>query len=636
MSKAKVWSVRIGLMEYRGLIEKIRNFAIIAHIDHGKSTLADRLLEMTGTISHREMREQFLDSMDLERERGITIKLKAVRMNYSRRSGRDPDFPSGQQSMINYQLNMIDTPGHVDFGYEVSRSLAACEGAILVIDATQGIQAQTVANVYKALEQKLKIIAFINKTDLPAAQPEKVAQEVKATFGIEPEDIFLGSAKTGEGVDKLLESIVEKIPAPAALLSSGDPSLRALIFDSVYDEHLGALAFVRVFDGEINESDNLLFLSNNFQASCIELGFFSPKREKVEHLLTGEVGYVATGVKDLRKVRTGDTITKLPIFNSQFSIKDIQPLPGYREPKPMVYLGFYPMDGGDFLKLRTALEKVYLTDSSITFEPESSKALGNGFRCGFLGLLHADIIHERLEREYNLDLITTLPSVPYLMEKDGGEEVLINSVSHLPELYGNQSIQEPWLKVSIFVPSNYLGAILSLCQEYRGTLIDTEYLGNSVKVAYQIPLAEMLYDFYDKLKSATSGYASLDYEFLEFRPAEVCRLDILVAGEPVDPLSQIVIKEKAHVLGKAIVAKLKDLLPRQQFSVAIQAAIGGKIIAREDIPAMRKNVLAKMSGGDRTRKDKLLEKQKRGKNRLKRFGKIDIPKEVFTKLLKVS
>lgn len=610
-------------MEDQHSAHRIRNFAIIAHIDHGKSTLADRLLEMTGTVSHRKMREQFLDSMDLERERGITIKLKAVRMNY-------------QLSTINYQFNMIDTPGHVDFGYEVSRSLAACEGAILVIDATQGIQAQTMANVYKALEQRLKVITFINKVDLVQAEPEKIAKEVKDTFGFKSEDIFFGSAKTGEGVAELLGGIVTKIPAPVLNSSSEEAPLRALIFDSVYDEHLGALAFIRVFEGSFGVSDNLHFLSNNFKASCIELGIFSPQREKIEKLDSGEVGYVATGVKDLRKVRTGDTITKLPIFNSQFSIKDVQPLPGYREPKPMVYLGFYPMDGGDFLKLRTALEKVYLTDSSITFEPESSKALGNGFRCGFLGLLHADIIHERLEREYNLDLITTLPSVPYLLEKETGEKILINSVSHLPDLYGQQKISEPWLNVYIFVPGSYLGSILSLCQEYRGILVGTEYLGNSVKIGYQIPLAEMLYEFYDKLKSATSGYASLDYEFLEFRPAEVCRLDILVAGEPVDPLSQIVIKEKAHVLGKAVVAKLKDLLPRQQFAVAVQAAIGGKIIAREDIPAMRKNVLAKMSGGDRTRKDKLLEKQKRGKNRLKRFGKIDIPKEVFTKLLKVS
>ncbi|MCL5003837.1 MAG: translation elongation factor 4 [Patescibacteria group bacterium] len=603
--------------------ERIRNFSIIAHVDHGKSTLADRILELTGSVTRREMREQFLDSMDLERERGITIKLKAVRMNYNPTSLKLLGAPD-------YQLNMIDTPGHVDFGYEVSRSLAACEGAVLVVDATQGIEAQTVANVYKAMEQKLKIIAFINKTDLPAAQPEKVVRELEDAFSMKSEDIFLGSAKTGEGVEGLLGSILGKIPPPASM---DNHNLRALIFDSVYDEHLGALAFVRVFDGELNIGDDLLFLSNNFRAACIELGVFSPKREKVDRLLVGEVGYVATGVKDLRKIKIGDTITKVSVLNSQFSIA---PLPGYREPKPMVYLGFYPLNGGDFLKLRTALEKIYLTDSSITFEPESSKALGNGFRCGFLGFLHSDIIRERLEREYKMDLITTLPSVPYLLEKEAGEKILINSASNLPVIYGQQKISEPWLRVSIFVPGAYLGTVLNLCQEYRGVPFGTEYLGSSVKVTYQMPLSEMLYDFYDKLKSTTSGYASLDYEFLEFRPAEVCRLDILVAGEPVDPLSQIVVKEKAQKLGKAVTAKLKDLLPRQQFPVAIQAAVGGKIVAREDIPAMRKNVLAKMSGGHRERKDKLLEKQKRGKERLKRFGKIDIPKEVFTKLLKVS
>jgi GTP-binding protein LepA len=568
------------------------------------------------------MREQFLDSMDLERERGITIKLKAVRMRYG----------LGGKS---YQLNMIDTPGHVDFGYEVSRSLAACEGAVLVIDATQGIQAQTVANVYKALEQRLKVITFINKVDLVQAEPDRVAKEVEDTFGFKREDIFFGSAKTGYGVAGFLEALVSRLPAPGFKTMTDDASSRALIFDSVYDEHLGALAFIRVFDGSFSVSDNLIFLSNSFGAPCLELGIFSPQREKVKRLDHGEVGYVATGVKDLRKIRTGDTITKVRSDGGQ-AASNVEPLPGYREPKPMVYLGFYPMDGGDFLKLRTALEKVYLTDSSITFEPESSKALGNGFRCGFLGLLHADIIHERLEREYSLDLITTFPSVPYVLEREKGEKVLINSVSNLPDLYGQQKISEPWLSVSVFVPGSYLGSIMALCQEYRGVLIDTEYFGSSVRVNYEMPLSEMLYDFYDRLKSATSGYASLDYEFLEFRLAEVCRLDILVAGEPVDPLSQIVIRGKAQVLGKNIVVKLKDLLPRQQFTVAIQAAIGGKIIAREDIPAMRKNVLAKMSGGHRERKDKLLEKQKRGKERLRRFGKVDIPKEVFTKLLKVN
>lgn len=600
-------------------LKNIRNFCIISHVDHGKSTLADRFLELTNTISKRDMRAQYLDSMDLERERGITIKLKAVRLSY-------------QLSDLRYQLNLIDTPGHVDFGYEVSRSLAACEGVVLVVDATQGVQAQTVANVYKAQKQNLKILVFINKIDLPQAQPQKVVQEVRETFGFKDEDIFFGSAKTGEGVNALLENIVAKIPPPKTSLQNPE-QLRALIFDSVYDEHLGALAFIRVFDGDLKTNETLTFFSNQIKAPCLELGIFSPQREKIEELKTGEVGYVATGVKDLRQIKIGDTITKLSTLNSQLSIN---PLPGYQEPKPMVYFGLFTLDGSDFLKLKTALEKIYLTDSSITYEPESSRALGNGFRCGFLGLLHAEIIRERLEREYQLDLITTPPSVPYFLEKSDGEKILINGAAQLPEYLGSQKVLEPFLNVSIFAPINYIGAILTLCQEHRGTLIGTEYLGQAVKVSYEMPLAETLYDFYDALKSLTSGYASLDYEFADFKAAEVVRLDILVAGDLVDPLSQIVIKEKAYEIGKRTVARLKELLPSQQFVVSIQAAIGGKIIARENVSAQRKNVLAKMSGGDRTRKDKLLEKQKRGKERLKRFGKIDIPKDVFTKLLRTG
>lgn len=632
----------------------IRNFAIIAHVDHGKSTLADRILELTGAVSKREMRAQYLDSLDLERERGITIKLKAVRLSYP--------LPDDLREILHFDfctLNLVDTPGHVDFGYEVSRSLAAGEGAVLVVDASQGIQAQTVANVLKAREQKLKILTFINKIDLGQAQPEKVRREVQEAFGFSEDEIILGSAKTGQGVEDLLRLIVEKIPPPdrSPLISSQDGSLqddllenrplRALIFDSLYDEYLGALAFVRIFEGEIKTGQAFLFLSNGQKATALEMGVLTPRKEKVEKLGAGDVGFIATGVKDLHKIKIGDTITGASDF--EFRVSDLVPLPGYREPKPMVFLGLYPINQDDFLKLRMGLEKIYLTDSSLSFVPESSPALGHGFRGGFLGLLHADVIRERLEREFGLSLITTLPSVAYqvwgrslLTQKES--PFLATSAAGLPDPSGIKEIHEPWLTVFVFAPISYLGAVMTLCQNYRGLLKNSEYFGGSIKATYEMPLAEIVTDFFDRLKSITAGYASLDYEFLEYRLADVVQLDILVAGELAAPLSRMVIREKAYDTGKKTVARLKELLPQQQFVVTLQASIGGpstgsrrgKIIAREDIPALRKNVLAKMSGGDRGRKDKLLEKQKKGKERLKRFGRVEIPTDVFTKLFKLN
>ena len=592
---------------------RIRNFSVIAHIDHGKSTLADRILEITRAVSKRQMRAQFLDSMALERERGITIKLKAVRLVYF-------------LAETEYQLNLIDTPGHVDFGYEVSRSLAACEGAVLVVDATQGIQAQTVANVYKALGENLKILTFINKVDLPQSRPDAVFREVIDTFGFLPEDIVIGSAKTGQNVDQLLKLIIKKIPSPK--VTPGDIPLKALVFDSLYDSYLGALALVRIFEGQVRKGDRLKFIRGGLESSCLELGFYTPSKKETLELTVGEVGYIATGAKDLRRIKIGDTMTNF--------LSTVEALAGYKEPKPLVHLSLFTVSGEDFLKLRSALERIYLTDSSITFQPETSRALGNGFRCGFLGLLHADVLRERLEREYGLELITTLPSVSFLIETIKGRELIINSASDFPDPSGLKSVKEPIMRVSFFVPSRYLGAVMNLCQKSRGLLRGSEYFGQALRVEYELPLSEILFDFQDKLKSLTEGYASYDYEFLEFRSAEVFRLDILVAGELVEPLSQLIVREKAYESGKNLVSKLKELLPRQQFPVSLQASIDGKVVAREEIPAIRKNVLAKMSGGHRERKDKLLGKQKRGKEKLKRLGKVEIAKEVFTKLLQLS
>ena len=594
----------------------IRNFCIIAHIDHGKSTLADRFLELTDTMQKRDMKEQTLDSMELEREKGITIKLKAVRMGYE---------VAGQK----YELNLIDTPGHVDFSYEVSRSLAACEGAILVVDATQGIQAQTLSNVHKALDAGLLIIPVINKIDLPSSMPEKIAQDLEKTFGFMKDEIMFVSAKTGENVEKLLQAVVTRISPPKGIAEN---SLRALIFDSFFDEHLGVVASVKVVDGSISQADisnkeKLKFLGTGALSAIEEIGIYSPHRRKMEILKCGEVGYIATGLKEIKSVRVGDTIS----FQKN---SGVLPLPGYKEIKPFVFASLYPVDNDKFPQLREALQKLGLSDSSLTYEPESSMALGFGFRCGFLGLLHSEIIQERLEREYSLNLISSTPNVSYKVFLQNGDEVEVRSPALLPDPSRIQEILEPWIEINIFVPSTYIGSIIKLCEEHRCILKDMKYLSeDKVLFRYEMPLAEMVLNFYDDLKSVSSGFASLDYDFLDYRVVEAVKLDFLVHGSVVDPLSQIVTRDRAYQLAKEVLAKLKEVINRHQFEVALQAAISGKIIARENIPALRKDVLKKMSGGHRERKDKLLEEQKKGKKRLKRFGKVDIPQEAFRNVL---
>lgn len=591
--------------------EFIRNFAIIAHVDHGKSTLADRLLELTGTIASREMRAQFLDSLALERERGITIKLKAVRMGYDLEDHH-------------YQLNMIDTPGHVDFGYEVSRSIVACEGVILVVDATQGVQAQTVSNIYKALENGLTVVPFINKIDLPIAQPEQTAQELINTFGFVRENLIFGSAKTGTGVPELLAALIKKIPPPGGTRES---RLRALIFDSAFDEYKGVIAYVRVVDGKINLKDfsgsnhKLKFLATEAAFSPIELGFFKPQMEPKGDLLAGEVGYVATGLKEIRQVRVGDTLAE--------EAGETLPLPGYKEPKPMVFLGLYPTEGTNFMKLRFGIEKLRLTDGSLSCSPEGGGALGMGFRCGFLGLLHADIVQERLERDYGLNLITTTPSVSYEVLLSNGSVLNLKRASDLPDMSTVRQILEPYVNLYIFTPGEFSGSILKFSESYRAKFINMEYLGRVVKLTFEAPLSELISDFYDRLKSISSGFASLDYELIGFREGDLCRLDFIIADEIVPPLSLIVPKDKAYAIGSQILIKLKETIDRHQFVVVLQASIGGRIIARQEIPSMRKNVLAKMSGGHRERKDKLLEKQKKGKKRLRKLGRVEIPQEAF-------
>jgi GTP-binding protein LepA len=597
--------------------QNIRNFCIIAHIDHGKSTLADRFLEITGTVDKRYLKSQTLDSMDLEREKGITIKLKAVRMNYSHKD---------QQ----YQLNLIDTPGHVDFSYEVSRSLAACEGALLVVDATQGIQAQTVSNVYKAMEAKLKIIPVLNKVDLPGSDFDKVAADMSDTFGFKKEEIMRVSAKTGEGVQELLEKIINDIPSPSGNLNK---PARALIFDTFYDEFLGVVAAVKVVDGTftqelISKKQKIRFHATKAESVPESLGIFVPERKVIPELNTGEVGFIATGLKDIHSVKVGDTVSKAIDIN-------VEPLPGYSEVKPFVFVSMFPIENDKFPQLRDALEKLSLSDSSLSYEPESSSALGFGFRCGFLGLLHADIIQERLEREYNLELISTIPSVEYKVEKTDGTVSDVKSPTDLPNPTLIEEIREPWILLNIVSPSEYVGGVIKLCEERRGVMINMEYpTENRVIFEYELPLSELVYNFFDDLKTVSSGFASLDYKFLGYRPVNAVRLDILVHGEVVPPLSHIVLKEQATEHGKALLIKLKEVIPRQQFQVALQAAIGGKVLAREDIPALRKDVLAKMSGGHRERKDKLLDIQKKGKQRMKRLGKVDIPQEAFRQVLK--
>jgi len=594
---------------------RVRNFCIIAHIDHGKSTLADRLLEFTGSISQRDMQDQVLDTMDLERERGITIKLQAVRMTYPARDGQS------------YELNLIDTPGHVDFAYEVSRSLAACEGAILVVDAAQGIEAQTLANLYQAVEAGLTIVPVVNKIDLDAAQPELVAEEISDVTGIPREDVVFASAKQGIGTQDILEAVVARVPPP-----SGDPSapLRALIFDSHYDAYRGVITYVRVVDGEIKPRTKIRMMNTGKVHEVDEVGWFAPRPRPAEKLTAGEVGYVIAAVKNVIDARVGDTITTSEGGASS-------PLPGYRQVKPMVFAGLFPTDSDQFADLKEALEKLQLNDGALSFEPENSAALGFGFRCGFLGLLHLEIVQERLEREFELDLITTAPTVEYKVELKRGGTIDVDNPALLPDPTAIESIAEPFVKLSIIVPSTYVGPMIELCQDRRGTYKKLEHRpGDRVVLEYEMPLGEIIHDFYDQLKSRSKGYASMDYEMIGFREGDLVKLDVLVAGEPVDALSLITHRSKAQSQGRKLVEKLKSIIPRQLYLVPIQAAIGGKVVARETISAMRKDVLAKCYGGDVTRKRKLLEKQKEGKRRMKRVGSIEIPQEAFMAVLKLD
>jgi GTP-binding protein LepA len=595
--------------------QRIRNFSIIAHIDHGKTTLSDRLLERTGTVTAREMTDQLLDSMDLEREKGITIKARAVRMTYR---AADDNL---------YELNLIDTPGHVDFSYEVSRSLAACEGALLVVDAAQGIEAQTLANAYLALDHDLEIVPVVNKIDLPNAAPERVAQEIEDVIGIPAKDVLLASAKEGVGVDAILQAIVDRIPAPKG---EGRTPLRALVFDSHYDVYKGVIAYVRVVDGAVPSRSRVVVHSTKRETEALEIGCFTPELTPVEALVTGEVGYIATGLKDVADCQVGDTIMLA-------DHADLEPLPGYRPAKPMVFAGVYPVEGSEYPLLRDALAKLKLNDAALSYEPESSVALGFGFRCGFLGLLHLEIVQERLEREYNLDILTTSPSVEYRVLTTGGDVITLDNPADLPPPNEIEEIEEPWVKISVVTPSRYIGAIMELVSSRRGVFDKMEYLDEQrVVLTYDVPFSEILVDFYDQLKSRTQGYASLDYTLEGYRAEKLVKLEVLVAGNPVDALSIITHVDKAYPRGKELVEKLRHLIPRQLFEVPIQAAIGSRVIARETISAMRKNVLAKCYGGDVTRKRKLLEKQAEGKKRLKRVGNVEIPQEAFMAVLKLS
>ena len=594
---------------------KIRNFSIVAHIDHGKSTLADRLLEITGTLTKREMEEQVLDNMEIERERGITIKSQAARLVYRREDGEE------------YILNLIDTPGHVDFTYEVSRSLAACEGALLVVDATQGIEAQTLANCYLALDNDLEIAPIINKIDLPSARPDEVKEEIEDVIGIEAEDAPMISAKTGLNVEDVLETIIEKIPAP-----NGDEEapLKALIFDSYYDSYKGVVCYVRILDGKVKAGTKIKLMNTNKVYDVVEVGVFTPKLFSTAELMAGDVGYITASIKNVADARVGDTITE-----SERPTEHA--LPGYKKAVPMVYSGIYPVDGAKYDELREALEKLQINDAALDFEPETSIALGFGFRCGFLGLLHMEIIQERIEREFNLDIITTAPSVIYKVTKTNGETIDLTNPTNLPEPTEIDSMEEPIVKASVIAPTEYVGAIMDLCQERRGVYIDMQYLEETrVCINYDIPLNEIVYDFFDTLKSRTRGYASFDYEFKGYTKTELVKLDILLNGDVVDALSMIVPKERAYHKGRGIAEKLKEIIPRQMFEVPIQAAVGSKVIARETVKAMRKDVLAKCYGGDISRKKKLLEKQTEGKKRMRQVGSVEVPQEAFMAVLKVD
>jgi GTP-binding protein LepA len=600
-------------------IKNIRNFSIIAHIDHGKSTLADRLLEYTGALSDRDKQDQFLDKMDLERERGITIKAQTVRLNYTADNG------------TTYILNLIDTPGHVDFTYEVSRSLAACEGGMLVVDASQGVEAQTLANVYLALDNNLEVFPVINKIDLPAADPEKVIQEIEDIIGIDAHDAVLASAKEGLGTHEILEQIVTKIPAPKGDISA---PLKALLFDSWYDQYQGVIILVRIFDGVLTKGDKILVMATNSSYEALKVGVFSPVMTEVKSLSAGEVGFVIAGIKDVADAKVGDTITHAL---SQSKKPCAAAFPGFKEVKPMVFSGLYPIDTSQYEQLRDALAKLKLNDSSFSYEPETSIALGFGFRCGFLGLLHMEIIQERLEREFNLDLITTAPTVVYRIHRTDGTVTQIESAARMPEPQFIDYIEEPFILAHIHVPNDYVGVVLALCEEKRGVQREIKYLTQTrVMIIYEMPLNEIVLDFFDRLKSISKGYASLDYEHLDFRKSELIRMNILINGESVDALSLIIHRDKAYYRGRDLVSKMKELIPRQMFEVAIQAAIGNKVIARESVKALRKDVLAKCYGGDISRKRKLLEKQKEGKKRMKSVGNVELPQEAFLAILKVD
>ena len=626
--------------------ENIRNFCIIAHIDHGKSTLSDRLLELTKTVEERKMKDQLLDQMDIERERGITIKLQPVRMIYNTEISNSKSQIQNkfkiQNSKQEFVLNLIDTPGHVDFSYEVSRSLAAVEGAILLVDATQGIQAQTLANLYLALEQDLIIIPVINKIDMPNAMVSEVSKEISDLIGIEEKEIIKISAKTGENVPEVLEKIIEKIPSPKGDIKKPD---RALIFDSYFDSYKGIIAQVRIVDGAINKDDEIYFLKTKTKSEIIELGVMKPQLEKTDSLKAGDIGYIATGLKEVDKCRVGDTITKVSNIKYQVLSTDedtydnkniiVKPLPGYKEVRPTVFASIYPVEGDDYPELRDALEKLKLNDASLFFEPESSSALGRGFRCGFLGMLHMEIISERLSREYDMNLVITTPSVSYQIKKRDGKELTIFSPADMPDPGMIEKIKEPWVKLEIVLPKDKIGSVMRLAESSRAIYKKTDYLSQDrVILEYEAPLINIIVDFYDNLKSVSSGFASMNYEFLEFREWDLVKLDILVAGEKVEAFSKIVPENESYNEGKRVVAKLKNIIPRQNFAVALQAVISGKIIARETIRPFRKDVTAKLYGGDVSRKRKLLEKQKKGKKKMKSFGKVEIPQEAFLSVLK--